>query len=169
MGDLDLLKKAESLEFKRIDFYKKSADKILDPSGKQVLKDLEKAEKRHFDILKKQAKNIKLGGEVDSKGVKSICSKMKGRFDVKVKSNQKDINLIEKAIVLEKEDASFYICLEGKTGSRKLVKLFKILEKEERSHLKLLKKTLKDLRRRGVAEFEGRNSKAMFLDMFNRK
>lgn len=170
MGDIALLKKAEVLEADRASFYKHSASKVLHPQGKAVLLRLAAAERRHLKILHEQGAFLNNTGDADlSRIEKPAFEELKEEFKESLRANQGDITILEKAVKLERVDGTFYESLSRQTNTRNLKRLFKTLEIEEKKHLSLLNKSLKDLKRKGVVESEARNSRMMFFNFFNRK
>lgn len=170
MGDLSLIKKAEALELDRAKFYSKNASKVLNPSGKKILIKLSNAEKRHLQILRKNSEFIKKQNKIEIPNVNvNEFDFLKKDLEKEIKANQTDINILEKAIKLEKIDAPFYINLSKKAKAKELKKLFNLIQKEEKNHIKNLIKTLKTIKNQGYNESISKNPRMNFLEFFTKR
>jgi rubrerythrin len=170
MGDLALLRKAEVLEADRASFYKHSASKVLNPTGKAALLRLADAERRHLKIINSQRVSINNSGDADLSGLETPAFEdLKKDFDSSVKANQGDIDILEKAVKLERVDFPFYEGLYKQAKSPGVKKLFKVLEKEEKKHFGLISKSLRDLKKQGIAESVARSPRMGFFDLFKNR
>lgn len=144
-----MLKSAEELELSRHKTYQKFAKLVMNPQGKAMLEFLAKAEKRHYELLKKhETASMKKGEFTLLEFPPALKAILKAKT---VSSNTGDVNIIIKAIANERLDPPFYEGLIQKCNDRKMKKLFAMLKKEELQHLAMLAKELKDMKKLEVS------------------
>lgn len=156
-----LLKKAKALERGRYLLYRKSAARVFSPDAKDMLIFLMNAEKRHLAILEQEILKLKRTKKLDLKT--ALGGQLKAPFATKfgrdVRGSIGDINVLEAALEHEKEDPVFYAMLAGKTKRKDAKRLFLELKRQERMHLSLLNRKLKELRRISVLVSESQGHK----------
>lgn len=143
---LKAFKKAEILEKSRAETYKKYAEEVAFPAGKEVLLFLVKAEEQHFKFLKEQEKRLKAGEKVTISKLKETAPKFKLAEESSIKDNleglEGDIGILRAAAKLEEEDIIFYKNLLKDIKKKESKRLFQVIQKMEVSHLDLINKTI---------------------------
>jgi rubrerythrin len=166
---MDFLNKAQDLETKRFKGYSESAKKVINPEGKEVLLFLAKAGKRHLGILKQQIRLLEKSDNIDLSllGHAPVFEEnMRDGVGNTANSVQGDINIIKKAVKDEEYDVPFYHNLLGKTNNKNAKKLFKILMREEKSHLEILRKKLRFMEEIQVSMSRRFRPRILLKDLF---
>ena len=156
-GRMESLKQAIQMAMKMekdgADFYQEAATKVASESAKKMLLSFVKDEKKHFNLLKKIFEETKLPNfnrdfeemfslKLPADKVKTIFSKAKGEVQKHIPISSDELDVLRKAIEMEKKSVDFYQKQKGKAAEDKLRALFERLVEEERQHYQLLTNTL---------------------------
>ena len=164
-----LLKKAQLFELGRFRTYSRNSAKVLNPEGKEVLLFLVNSEKRHLELLKreilklKETDNIQLQ-EISKLKLKFVPGRKENKFDESIRSIMGDINILNLAVGLEKQDTLFYENLSKQTSNKRCQKLFQFIKGQEAYHLKIIKTRLSDLQKISASLSAMADPRIMFFD-----
>ncbi len=173
----DIKSTALQLEMDGIKFYNDLADKTLHPMGKAMFKSFVEDEKLHAKRLKALLSTYKEATQTKEKDEKNpkerlatIFKNMGGELRKKVNPNTNDIEAVKLAIGVEENGITFYEQASKDTKDAKESETYKFLAGEEKTHLNILKNTLKYLENTEMweAENEGRIYD-MWMNTVNKK
>lgn len=145
---LKALKVAEALEKSRAETYQAYLQKLqIFAAGKKVMRFLVNAEQKHLEFLKKQEKHVKEEEKINLKELKIRIP----TIDVEKEETKKmlegmegDMNILRAATELEIKDVKFYHEQLEKSKTAEAKELFKKMERLEKEHVELIKKTIQE-------------------------
>lgn len=156
MNTIDILKIAQKMEVKGMEFYKTQKDLVKSESLKSTFQYLTEMEKEHADYLQKQINNLnnnkpldKLPDNEDTK-LSDIFDKQKVIPD-NPDDNFSDYSITRIAYLIEKDFAEYYKhASEKEIGEAK--EIFNTLHKWEVTHEEIMKSRLQNIIKKNAIE-----------------
>ncbi|MBS3090620.1 ferritin-like domain-containing protein [Candidatus Pacearchaeota archaeon] len=164
-----LLKKAQLFELNRFRTYSRNSAKVLNPEGKEVLLFLANSEKRHLELLKNEILKLKETDKIQLQEIskfklKFVPGRKERKFNESIRSIMGDINILNLAVELEKQDTLFYENLLKQTSNKRCKKLFQFIKRQEAYHLEIIKTKLSDLKKISASLSAIADPRIMFFD-----
>lgn len=150
-----MLSEAEAIEKDRYLMYRQKSRQVISPEARHILKFLEKAEKRHLMLLRRQKRFPKR--KIDAGLSKSMVFRAAEGIKKENGSFIGDINVLKLAKKLESVDCPYYGKLAGKTSQKNIKSLLLELQKQECMHLRIITKKLREMQMLGVALSRAQN------------
>src|SRR3989338_9126136 len=140
------LKLAESLEETRAKKYKEYLKVVDFPAGKNALRFLAKAEEDHLKFLKKQSQRLDKGEQIlflKLHQPEIIFPLVEDSLKGSIGNLTSDIGIFKIVSDFERYDVKFYEYVYAQSESPESKKLFKKMSRIEKTHLKIINKTIK--------------------------
>jgi len=154
-----IINAAIKMEKDGIDFYKKSADKVSHPFGKEMFLSFMKDEERHLNTLKEILTDLdfsdfeKYFDKTPQEEIKTVFNQIKDEMKKEVTAGPDELEILEIGMKMEDKSVGFYQnWLEEtsiKKANKKAKKLLERLVLEEKEHYKILENTYSFLKDSG--------------------